>query len=47
MPKIIEGEITAQGINFAIVVSRFNDFISQRLLDGALDALKMHGATDE
>jgi 6,7-dimethyl-8-ribityllumazine synthase len=47
MPKFIEGEITAQGINFAIVVSRFNDFISQRLLDGALDALKRHGATDE
>jgi len=47
MPKVIEGEITAQGINFAIVVSRFNDFISQRLLDGALDALKRHGGTDE
>ncbi|UCG67296.1 MAG: 6,7-dimethyl-8-ribityllumazine synthase [Deltaproteobacteria bacterium] len=47
MPKFIEGEITAQGINFAIVVSRFNDFISQRLLDGALDALKRHGASDE
>jgi len=44
MPKYIEGEISAKGIRFAIVVSRFNDFISQRLLDGALDALKRHGA---
>jgi 6,7-dimethyl-8-ribityllumazine synthase len=43
MPKYIEGEISAKGIRFAIVVSRFNDFISQRLLDGALDALKRHG----
>ena len=47
MPKVIEGEITGKGINFAIVVSRFNDFISQRLLDGALDALKRHGASDD
>ena len=47
MPKLIEGEITGKGIKFAIVVSRFNDFISQRLLDGALDALKRHGASDD
>lgn len=47
MPKLIEGEITGKGIRFAIVVSRFNDFISQRLLDGALDALKRHGASDD
>ena len=47
MPRIIEGEITARGIKFAIVVSRFNNFISQRLLDGALDALKRHGASDD
>jgi 6,7-dimethyl-8-ribityllumazine synthase len=47
MTRSIEGEITAKGITFAIVVSRFNDFISQRLLDGAIDALKRHGATDE
>ncbi len=47
MPKVIEGEITGKGIKFAIVVSRFNDFISQRLLDGALDALKRHGASDD
>lgn len=47
MPKLIEGEITGKGIKFAIVVSRFNDFIGQRLLDGALDALKRHGASDD
>lgn len=47
MAKIIEGEIQAKGLRFGIVVSRFNDFISNRLLDGALDALKKHGARDE
>lgn len=47
MPRLIEGEISAKGITVAIVVSRFNDFISQRLLDGALDALKRHGASDD
>jgi 6,7-dimethyl-8-ribityllumazine synthase len=47
MPRLIEGEISAKGITFAIIVSRFNDFITQRLLDGALDALKRHGASDE
>jgi 6,7-dimethyl-8-ribityllumazine synthase len=47
MPRLIEGEISAKGITFAIVVSRFNDFITQRLLDGALDALKRHGASDD
>jgi len=47
MPRVIEGEISGKGITFAIVVSRFNDFIGQRLLDGALDALKRHGASDD
>lgn len=47
MPKLIEGKISAQGIKCAIVVSRFNDFICQRLLDGALDALMRHGASDD
>ena len=40
--KIIEGKLNAKGKKFAIVVSRFNDFISTRLLDGALDCLKRH-----
>jgi 6,7-dimethyl-8-ribityllumazine synthase len=47
MPRLIEGEISGKGIRFAIVVSRFNDFVSQRLLEGALDALKRHGASDD
>jgi len=47
MTKVIEGTLNAQGIRFAIVVSRFNDFINAKLLDGALDALSRHGAEDE
>ena len=39
MPKVIEGQLTAAGLKFAIVVSRFNGFISERLLAGAMDAL--------
>ena len=44
MPKVIEGQLTAAGLKFAIVVSRFNGFISERLLGGALDALTRTGA---
>ena len=40
--KVIEGKLNAKGKKFALVVSRFNDFISTRLLDGALDCLKRH-----
>ena len=47
MAKVIEGTLTARGVRFAIVVSRFNDFINKRLLDGALDALTRHGAEEE
>lgn len=43
MPKTIEGQLTAAGLKFAIVVSRFNSFISERLLGGALDALTRTG----
>lgn len=43
MPKMIEGQLTAAGLKFAIVVSRFNSFISERLLGGALDALTRTG----
>jgi 6,7-dimethyl-8-ribityllumazine synthase len=39
-----EGHLVAKGLKFAIVVSRFNEFISTRLLDGAMDALKRHDA---
>jgi len=45
--KIIQGELQAKGLKFAIVVSRFNDFITGKLLDGAVDALVRHGAKDE
>ena len=44
MPNVIEGQLTAAGLKFAIVVSRFNSFISERLLSGALDALTRTGA---
>jgi 6,7-dimethyl-8-ribityllumazine synthase len=44
MPNVIEGQLVATGLRFAIVVSRFNTFITGRLLDGALDALQRHGA---
>jgi 6,7-dimethyl-8-ribityllumazine synthase len=47
MTKVIEGILTAKGVKFGIVVSRFNDFINTRLLDGALDALSRHGAEDK
>lgn len=45
--KIIEGEMQAKGLKFAIVVSRFNDFITSKLLDGAMDALLRHGAKED
>lgn len=45
--KIIEAEIQAKGLKFGIVVSRFNDFITSRLLDGARDALLRHGADEK
>ena len=47
MPKIIEANLLAEGKKFALVVSRFNDFITDRLLGGAVDALKRSGARDE
>ena len=46
MPKFVEGNLDASGLRFGVVVGRFNSFISERLLDGALDALLRHGAAD-
>jgi len=46
MPELIEGNLTAKGFRFAIIVSRFNDFICSRLVDGAIDALGRHGAAE-
>jgi 6,7-dimethyl-8-ribityllumazine synthase len=45
--KVIEGNLSATGLRFAIVVTRFNHFITDRLLQGALDALRRSGAGDE
>ncbi len=47
MPRVLEGQLSAEGIRFGIIVSRFNDFISSRLVEGAMDALLRHGATEE
>ena len=47
MPNVIEASLIAEGKKFAIVVSRFNDFISAKLLDGAIDALQRSGAATE
>jgi len=46
MPRIIEGNLSAKGLKAAVVVSRFNDFISGRLLEGAMDTLVRSGASD-
>jgi 6,7-dimethyl-8-ribityllumazine synthase len=46
MPKIIQGDLSAKGLKFGIVAARFNDFITGRLLEGAIDALQRHGAAE-
>jgi len=43
MSKPIEGMLVGKGLKFGLVVSRFNDFLTQKLLDGAQDALLRHG----
>ncbi len=45
--KIYEGNLTGKGINVGIVVSRFNEFFSSKLLSGALDSLKRHGVDEK
>ena len=47
MIKQLNGQLNASKGNYAIVVSRFNEFITSKLLDGAVDCLKRHGAKDE
>jgi len=47
MPKMYEGQLVATGYRFAIVVSRFNEFITSKLLGGALDVLARHGVDVE
>jgi 6,7-dimethyl-8-ribityllumazine synthase len=46
MTKTIEGKLMAKGLKFGIVLSRFNNFVSDRLLEGALDALRRSGAEE-
>ena len=45
--KVIEGKLQARDLKFGIVLSRFNDFITSRLLDGAVDGLVRHGAVEK
>lgn len=47
MANIREGVLRAEGFKFALLITRFNEFITKRLLEGALDALYRHGARDE
>ena len=47
MPKIVEANLIAEGKKFAVVVSRFNDFITERLVGGAVDALVRCGTNDD
>lgn len=47
MPKVLEGTLLAGNVRVAIVVSRFNDFVTERLLEGAIDTFRRHGVPDE
>jgi len=47
MPQFFEGKLDATGQKFGVVVSRFNSFICERLLEGAVDALVRHGVDDK
>ena len=46
MPNTIQGNLNSTGLKFAIVASRFNDFVTNRLLEGAMDALERTGAVE-
>jgi 6,7-dimethyl-8-ribityllumazine synthase len=47
MPRVLEAKLLAEGKKFALIMSRFNDFISEKLVAGALDGLRRSGARDE
>ncbi|GAE04618.1 6,7-dimethyl-8-ribityllumazine synthase [Paenibacillus sp. JCM 10914] len=47
MANIFEGKLVSEGLKYGIVVGRFNEFITSKLLSGALDALKRHGAQED
>jgi 6,7-dimethyl-8-ribityllumazine synthase len=46
-PKIVEGELLARDLRFGFVAARFNDFVVEALIRGAVDALKRHGAVEK
>ena len=46
MAKLIEGKISAQGLKIGIVVSRYNNFVTEKLVAGALDAIQSHGGSE-
>ena len=46
MGSVLKANLMAKGKKFGIITSRFNEFLSSKLLDGALDALRQHGAQD-
>ena len=47
MAKVFEGKLDARGLRFGIIVSRFNSFVTDRLLEGAMEALKAHGGEEK
>ncbi len=47
MAQVLEGKNDAQGLKIGIVCSRFNNFITEKLLDGAIDGFKSHGGEDD
>jgi 6,7-dimethyl-8-ribityllumazine synthase len=47
MPKVYEGHLVGEGLRFGVVVGRFNEFITHKLLSGALDALVRHGVAED
>lgn len=47
MTKTFEGKLLAEGLKFGVVAARFNEFITNKLVGGAMDALSRHGATED
>ena len=47
MPNLYEGELAGRGLRFAVAVSRYNDTITRKLLDGAVETLRTHGVADD
>ncbi|AAD36888.1 MULTISPECIES: 6,7-dimethyl-8-ribityllumazine synthase [Thermotoga] len=45
--KVVQGDYRGEGLKIAVVVPRFNDLVTSKLLEGALDGLKRHGVSDE